>query len=150
MSAALPLLDKLAARVILGDALHMIHDRFGPYELLDHWLQGEFHHDLVLKIPGAGGELPGEYLVIATNCNGGIKEVLCVQEAPERWALWHHRCPDNPEFCGEMPEVLARAVTEHWFNPCMLLVDDARSEIKASHRRRQRGGGWRMRHDPED
>jgi hypothetical protein len=38
--------------------------------------------------------------------------------------------------------VLARATTEHWFDPALLLASDARSEIRAEHRRRQHGGGW--------
>jgi hypothetical protein len=39
---------------------------------------------------------------------------------------------------------LARATTHHWFDPCELLGWDARSELKAEHRRRQPGGGWEM------
>lgn len=145
-----PLIQALASAVILGDALMMIKRKFGPYELLDHWLQGEFHHDLLIKVDDPYKLIPGKYLVIATNCNGGIKEVLCFETRPERWALWHHRCPENLEFEGALPDVAARAITEHWFDPCMLLEDCARSEIKASHRRRQRGGGWRMHDDHDD
>jgi hypothetical protein len=110
-------------------------------ELLEHWTQGEFHHDVVLRVRERG-ELPAGVLVIATNCNGGVKEVMAFDEVPDRWALWHHRCPGNAEFEGELPEIRARVVTEHWFDPCELLVDDARSELRAEFRVRQRGGGW--------
>ena len=37
---------------------------------------------------------------------------------------------------------LGRAQTVHWFDPCELLADDARSELRPEFRRRQRGGGW--------
>ncbi|MCB9788905.1 MAG: hypothetical protein H6744_19690 [Deltaproteobacteria bacterium] len=56
--------------------------------------------------------------------------------------MWHARCPDNPEFEGELPPVLAVARTAHWFDPCALLAEDARSELRPEARRRQRGGGW--------
>ncbi len=81
-------------------------------------------------------------LVVATNCNGGVKEVLAFSEVPDRQALWHHRRPDLPDFDGELGPILARAVTEHWFDPCELLGADARSEIRPEHRQRQEGGGW--------
>jgi hypothetical protein len=85
----------------------------------------------------AAGELPGRVLVVATNCNGGIKEVLCFAALPDRGALWHHRCPDAPDFDGELDPVLARAVTEHWFDPCELLAADARSELRPEYRRKR-------------
>ena len=144
-------IEFLANRMLLGEALEMVRRMYGCYELLAHWLQGEFHHDLPLRLPKKEKQvLPGDYLVIATNCNGGIKEVLCFEDAPERWALWHHRCPENPEFEGVLPKILAMARTIHWFNPCQLLEPDARSEIREEQRRRQRGGGWRSIHDFED
>jgi hypothetical protein len=90
-------------------------------------------------------ELPGPVLVVSTNCNGGVKEVLCFGAAPARGALWHHRCPENPEFIGDLPPILAQAQTVHWFDPCELLVADARSEYKPEHRERQEGGGWRLK-----
>jgi len=55
---------------------------------------------------------------VATNCNGGVKEVLAFREMPVRSALWHQRCPHVSDFSGEMPELLARATTLHWFDPC--------------------------------
>jgi hypothetical protein len=113
--------------------------RFGAYELVDHWTQGEFHHDVVLRVHG-------DVLVVATNCNGGVKEVLLFDELPDRWALWSDRCPDNADFRARTTQTLrpprARACTPHWFDPCELLGGDARSELKPSCRRRAVGGGW--------
>jgi hypothetical protein len=68
---------------------------------------------------------------------------------PDRWALWHHRCPDVADFSGELSPILARSITEHWFDPCELLRPDARSELRAEHRRRQLGGGWEQGVAPE-
>jgi hypothetical protein len=139
----LSLVDRLARCLVLGALLDEVTARFGGYELVAHWTQGEFHHDLVLRLPqGAVPDLPGRVLVVATNCNGGIKEVLCLADAPDRRAWWHHRCPDVPEFEGDLGAPLARATTEHWFDPCELLAADARSELRPEHRRRQEGGGW--------
>jgi hypothetical protein len=140
-----PLIERIAQTIVLGEALMLLKQTFGSYTLLAHWLQGEFHHDLLFHVPNAQPALPGAYVLIDTNCNGGIKEVLCLDEAPERWALWHHRCPENPEFEGSPVHILAQAKTEHWFNPCELLVKHARSELRPEHRQRQRGGGWVMK-----
>ena len=135
-----PVLD-LARELTLGGLLDRVGAEHGGYELVDHWQQGEFHHDVVVRVRDRGA-LPGAVLVIATNCNGGVKELLVFDAVPDRWALWHHRCPDNPEFEGALGAVLARATTDHWFDPCVLLLDDARSELLPAHRHRQRGGGW--------
>jgi hypothetical protein len=141
-----PALDRLAHTLDLGSLLADVSHRYGAYGLLAHWTQGEFHHDVVLRIPEAAivaqGDLPGRVLVVATNCNGGVKEVLCFTDVPDRWALWHHRCPDVADFSGELPTILARSVTEHWFDPCELLRADARSELRPEYRKRQHGGGW--------
>jgi hypothetical protein len=136
--------DRLARCLVLGELLDELTRRFGSYELVAHWKQGEFHHDTVLRLPpsAAVDELPGRILVVATNCNGGIKEVLAFADVPDRSALWHQRCPGVPDFAGALPPILGRAVTEHWFDPCELLGPDARSELRAEHRRRQLGGGW--------
>ncbi len=139
-------LTTLAQTLVLGHLLERAREMFGGYELVTHWQQGEFHHDVVLRLPtGALASLPGCVLVVATNCNGGIKEVLCFDEVPERLALWHFRCPQNPEFVGPLAPLLGREVTVHWFDPCELLHDDARSELSAPYRERQAGGGWQMR-----
>jgi hypothetical protein len=136
----------LARHLVLGALLDELTRLFGSYELVAHWRQGEFHHDVVFRLPEATmGQLPGRILVVATNCNGGIKEVLCFAAVPERGALWHHRCPTIPEFSGDLAPVLGRAVTVHWFDPYELLAADARSELRAEHRQRQRGGGWVQR-----
>ena len=91
------------------------------------------------------GKLPGPVLVVATNCNGGVKEVLSFAAPPREKALWHHRCPTSPEFSGELPPLLAQARTVHWFDPCALLTDDARSEYRSEYRERQPGGGWQLK-----
>jgi len=139
--------------MVLGALLEEVRQRFGGYELVDHWRQGEFHHDIVVRtstppgaegVRGQSGDLPGCFLVVATNCNGGVKEVLCFDEKPDRGALWHWRCPQLQDFSGNLPPLLDRAETTHWFDPCELLTDTARSELKAEHRTRQHGGGWEM------
>jgi hypothetical protein len=137
----------LADTMVLGHLLESLRKRFGAYDLVDHWRQGEFHHDIILRLHDKKS-LPGEIVAIATNCNGGVKEVLCFDEIPSRSALWHWRCPRVSEFAGSLPAILARATTHHWFDPCELLASDARSELKAEHRRRQPGGGWEMVHAP--
>jgi hypothetical protein len=137
--------ETLADHLALGSLLDELRASFGGYDLVDHWQQGEFHHDLVLKVARADTRLPGPVLVVATNCNGGVKEILCFAEPPARGALWHQRCPDSAEFAGVLPTVLASSRTTHWFDPCELLGDDARSEIKEAFRERQPGGGWVMK-----
>src|SRR5262249_49910882 len=126
-------IDHLARQLVLGALLEELKRLFGSYDLAAHWTQGEFHHDVVVRLPQAALRLlPGRVLVVATNCNGGVKEVLCFADIPERAALWHHRCPSIPDFGGELSPILARAETEHWFDPCELLAPDARSEILPS------------------
>jgi hypothetical protein len=136
--------DRLAAELSTGAVLELLRRACAGFELLDHWQQGEFHHDLVLRVNDVT-VLPGPILIVATNCNAGVKEVLCFAQLPTRGALWHSRCPDNPEFTGELPDVLAAARTRHWFDPCELLKQDARSEIAAEFRERQPGGGWQLK-----
>jgi hypothetical protein len=130
--------QELADTLVLGALLDELRERFDTYELLAHWTQGEFHHDLVVRVRD------GLVLVIATNCNGGVKEVLAFDTPPDRWALWHWRCPHVDDFAGELPSVRARAVTHHWFDPCDLLTPDARSELREEYRERQPGGGWQL------
>ena len=133
---------ELANERMLGAVLDCVRRDFSGYDLLAHHQQGEFHHDVFLRVSKGRPRLPGEYLVISTNCNGGVKEVLCFGEPVQPAALWHFRCPDNAEFAGALPPLLASARTEHWFDPCELLTPDARSELKPEHRARQTGGGW--------
>lgn len=136
------ILEGFAEHLGLGALLNELQRTVGVAEHVHHWKQGEFHHDLVLRLTDAAHTLPGSVLVVSTNCNGGVKELLCLDAIPERGALWHHRCPENPEFSGALPPVLAFARTVHWFDPCNLLRPDARSELRSEHRERQPGGGW--------
>ncbi|HKU41891.1 MAG TPA: hypothetical protein VJR89_27225 [Polyangiales bacterium] len=136
----------LADQLTLGGLLEELRRLAGKYELIDHWQQGEFHHDTVLRVNAERADVPGPILVVATNCNGGVKEVLCFDAVPNRLALWRARCPDNPEFAaGEHLEPLASSRTLHWFDPCDLLKPDARSEYREEFRERQHGGGWQMK-----
>lgn len=141
-SARSEALRELAQTLGLGSLLARLRDRWGGYTLLAHWTQGEFHHDLVVQPEEPFLGLSRAVLVIATNCNGGVKEVLCFDEVPARGALWRSRCPDNPEFEGELPTLLGRETTKHWFDPRELLLQDARSELREEFRQRQAGGGW--------
>ena len=135
-------MQELANQRVLGALLDSVRQNWGSFELLLHHQQGEFHHDVMVKVANAKPRLPGKYLVISTNCNGGVKEVLCFDEPIDASALWHFRCPDNAEFSGALPALLACARTEHWFEPCELLTADTRSELRPEHRERQAGGGW--------
>ena len=134
--------ETLAGTLVLGALLEDLRAAYGSFELLDHWTQGEFHHDLVVRVQGPAADLPGRILVVATNCNGGVKEVLCFAEPPARASLWSMRCRGNPDFPAPAADPLARSATLHWFNPCELLLPDARSELLPEHRVRQEGGGW--------
>lgn len=134
--------QELADTAVLGALLDLVRERFGTFALIDHWQQGEFHHDVLLHVDAAL-EMP--WFVVATNCNGGVKEVLAFDAAPQRHALWHWRCPRIDEFSGTLPNMVERSITSHWFDPCELLADDARSELLPQHRERQPGGGWRQR-----
>src|SRR3954468_9778059 len=120
------LVEKVAPKPVLGAVLEFVRQNWGSYDLRVTHQQGEFHHDVLVKVPNAKPRLPGRYLVISTNCNGGVKEVLCFDEPVDPAALWHFRCPENTEFSGTLPSVLASARTEHWFDPCELLAANAR------------------------
>lgn len=135
-------LDRFAEHLGLGSLLNELQRTVGVAEHVHHWTQGEFHHDLVLRVADVLHALPGSVLVVSTNCNGGVKELLCLDAIPDRAALWHQRCPDNPEFSGALPPILASVRTVHWFDPCNLLRPDARSELRPEFRERQAGGGW--------
>lgn len=135
-------LSFLADRLVLASLLGKLKSMHGGYQILEHWKQGEFHHDLVLKLQTPTSEIPGPILVVSTNCNAGIKELLCFGDVPDRWALWHFRCPNNPEFEGELPPLLGATRTANWYDPCSLLGEDGPSELKAEYRQRLRGGGW--------
>ena len=61
---------------------------------------------------------------------------------PDRWALWHYRCPDIPDFEDDLPALLGQARTRNWYDPCGLLGENGPSELKPEYRERLRGGGW--------
>lgn len=71
-----------------------------------------------------------------------LLDVSTLAELPDRGALWKLSCPDNPDFAGALPPILAEARTTHWFDPCELLPPDARSELREELEERQAGNGW--------
>ena len=124
------IVQELAETLVLGALLERLKASHYEYEVLEHHRQGEFHHDVVLHVSKVPQALPGAFLVVSTNCNGGVKEVLCFDERPSVEALGHRRCTDVEEFVGELPVALDEARTVHWFDPCELLGPDARSELR--------------------
>jgi hypothetical protein len=52
--------QQLAQHLGLGSLLGRLQEDFGGSTLLEHWTQGEFHHDVVLRLPGE------RILVVAT------------------------------------------------------------------------------------
>jgi hypothetical protein len=111
-------IDGFAGCIVLRTLLDALTRRYGGYEIVAHWTRGDMHHDVVVMLPQeAVRDLPGRVLVVATNGNALIKEVLCFAAVPDRDALWHHRCPEVMEFTGELAPILARATTEHWVEP---------------------------------
>jgi hypothetical protein len=135
------LIDQLAGTMVLGSLLDELVRTHGRYELLAHWQQGEFHHDLLLGLPESTGPLAGRFLIVSTNCNGGVKEVALFSAIPDRLTLWAHRCARPGTPLPKLP-LLASSRTDHWFDPCELLGENARSELRPEFRRRQEGGGW--------
>jgi hypothetical protein len=134
-------IDQLAGTIVLGSLLDELVRAYGRYDLLAHWQQGEFHHDLVLGMPENAHDLVGPILIVSTNCNGGVKEVASYSAIPDRLTLWAHRCAPSGTSLPPLP-LLASSRTLHWFDPCELLGEDARSELRPEFRRRQEGGGW--------
>jgi hypothetical protein len=62
------LLTSLAGELSLGGILGRLATR-GGWTMIDHFTQGEFHHDVVVR--ASDPELPAAVLVVSTNCNGG-------------------------------------------------------------------------------
>lgn len=116
------MLNSLAGELLLGHLLQRLRDEFGTYELLDHWTVGEYHHDILIRIDQDGAQLPGNVMVVSTNCNGGLKALMCFAEPPSRDALWRLRCGE-PKPSDEEP--LATARTLHWFDPTALIEESA-------------------------
>jgi hypothetical protein len=129
-------LAPLANFAALGELLSDVIRRHGGVELVEVWSQGEFHHDVVLRIPGAF------VLVVATNCNGGVKELLAFDEVPARAALWKYR---SGEATAAAIGLRGTARTPEWFDPRELLGESARSDLRPEYRQRQEGGGWQLR-----
>ena len=109
-------IGELANVLVLGDLLDRLVQRHGGYELVDHWQQGEYHHDLILRVRG-------RLLLVSTNCNGGIKEVLAFAPGaavPSREAVWDYRC-DRAALAG----LVEATRTVHWCDPREVLEDSA-------------------------
>lgn len=141
------LVKRLAQNLALGDLLMDLHRTIGPSRPIAVWKQSCSHSDVVIQLDDRK-QLPGSVLVIAIDCNGGVKEVLCFDVVPDRWALWHWRCPTNPEFEGDIPPLLAYEKTQHWFDPNEIVDDNSYCELKPEFRQRQRGGGFVQIGDP--
>jgi hypothetical protein len=137
-------LARLTRSLVLGDLLAELIRLHGGFELVEHWTQGEFHHDVVLRLPPGALASGSSVLVVATNCNGGVKELLAFDDVPSRRALWDYRVGTSS---AEAIQLRGSARTLHWFDPRELLGDNARSEIKREYRQRQEGGGWQLRPD---
>ncbi len=135
------ILQELAETLSLGALLEEFRARWGSFELVAHWKQGEFHHDIVVRVPQAASQLLGTIFVASIDCNGGLKELLLFDEVPDRWALWHFRCPQSAEFGGELPPLLGRKRTVHHIDPSELLVADTRNELQPELRQYQ-ASGW--------
>jgi hypothetical protein len=135
-------LDQLAESLVLGDLLTQLSKRYGSFELVAHWMQGEFHHDVVLRLPDASKD--PRILIVATNCNAGVKELLAFDDVPSRTGIWEFRLGDRN---GASIGLRGAARTLHWFDPQELLGENARSELKPEFRSRQSGGGWKLRED---
>jgi hypothetical protein len=139
-------LAPLATFAALGELLSDVIRRYGGVELVEVWSQGEFHHDVVLRVPARvppqAGALPIGILVVATNCNGGVKELLAFDAIPVRAQLWKYRAGETTAAAIGL-RCSVRGL--HWFDPCELLGESARSELRPEYRERQEGGGWKLR-----
>ena len=107
---------ELAGVLVLGDLLDRLAQRAGSYELVAHWQEGEYHHDLVLRVAG-------DLLLVSTNCNGGIKELLAFAPGapvPTREAIWAYRRHGVP-----LAGLAGASRTLHWCDPDELLEGSA-------------------------
>ena len=109
----------LTGSMVLAGVLGTLRSKFEGYTIVEHWKQGEFHHDLVLRVAEQKEDLPGDILVVSTNCNGGVKELLCFDRVPDRWALWHYPLPRYPGLRGRSsrpagPDQNAQLVRPAW------------------------------------
>ena len=53
-------MQTLANRLTLGGVLDEVRRLAGGYEFLDHWQQGEFHHDTVIRVDEGRVGVPGQ------------------------------------------------------------------------------------------
>ena len=81
-------LQMIANELSLDRVMPTLKRLFGKFDLFAHWSQGEFHHDLVFVLPKEQDVFDGNVLVVSTNCNGGVKDVLNFDSVPDRYALW--------------------------------------------------------------
>ncbi|MCP4498745.1 MAG: hypothetical protein GY822_02115 [Deltaproteobacteria bacterium] len=144
-----PMLAEVAAGGLPGLALDQLLKTCGTYELLEQWKQGGFYHDVVIRAYFPIGQLAlSSLVIISTNCNGGVKEVLAFADLPDRYALWNARCPENDDFEGDLPHLENPDLA--LFRPMPTITADTRSEIKLEFRVRMRGGGWQMKKDVDE
>lgn len=116
-------LQELADQLVLGDVLNVLDRDHGGFELIAHRPKGEYHQDLVVRVNT--GVFGGEILVIGTNCNGGVKELIALSSVPDHSALWRWRCPTAPQFQGTLDDIRGVARTIHWSDPAQLLEETA-------------------------
>lgn len=116
------LLHQLVRRPSLKATLKAITEHCGHEPaLVAHWQQGDLHHDLVLHVHPPHPGLAGNILVVSIDDRGRVKEILSLAKMPMRQALWHARCPDDPDYDGDLPPILDEIRTLHWVNPARIL-----------------------------
>jgi hypothetical protein len=50
MMSGSSMITMLAQTLDLGSLLGVMNGRYGAYDLVAHWTQGEFHHDVVMRV----------------------------------------------------------------------------------------------------
>ncbi|MFN3199777.1 MAG: hypothetical protein ACE366_15345 [Bradymonadia bacterium] len=112
------LLNQLARRPSLKAILKALSTHCGhEARLVAHWQQGHLHHDMVFHVTPPHPGLPSDILVVSTDDRGMVKEMMSLASMPKRQALWHARCPNDPDFDGDLPQVLDEVKTMHWVDP---------------------------------
>jgi hypothetical protein len=61
-------IQHLADQLTFAGVLEELRRLAGRYDVVDHWQQGEFHHDTLLLVDAERVGVPGPFLVVATNC----------------------------------------------------------------------------------
>jgi len=67
----------VADALSLHEALAVLETHAPDHRLLEVWRDGEYHYDLVFAVSDF-------FLVVAANCNGGVKEALLLDARPGR------------------------------------------------------------------